>query len=83
MSGGKISLGGRAMMVASLPPKGEAGSDGLSAEGLVGEGLVGEGLVGDLGLVSKLVSGTVPGLLAEIEGGLLGTPSSSSSPLLI
>ena len=81
MSGGKISLGGRAMMVASLPPKGEAGSDGLSAEGLVGEGLVGEGLVGDLGLVSKLVSGS--GLLAEIEGGLLGTPSSSSSPLLI
>ena len=74
--------GGRAMMVASLGLKAvpEGGPVGLGADGLVGVGLVGEGLVGD-GLVSE-----DPGLvlgLAEIEGGLLGTPSSSSSPLLI
>ena len=74
--------GGREMMVASLGLKAvpEGGPVGLAADGLVGVGLVGEGLVGD-GLVSE-----DPGLvlgLAEIEGGLLGTPSSSSSPLLI
>ena len=75
------------MMVASLAPKDvpEAVSDGLCADGLVGEGLVGEGLVGD-GLVSKdpgRVLGLARGLPVEMEGGLLGTPSSSSSPLLI
>ena len=75
------------MMVASLAPKGapEPVSGGLCADGLVGEGLVGEGLVGD-GLVSEgpgRVLGLARGLPAEIEGGLLGTPSSSSSPLLI
>ena len=77
------------MMVASLAPKGEPEPvpDGLCADGRVGDGLVGEGLVGD-GLVSE-EPGRVPGLArglmraAEMEGGLLGTPSSSSSPLLI
>ena len=76
------------MMVASLGPKGEPEPvpDGLCADGRVGDGLLGEGLVGG-GLVSD-EPGRVPGLtrglmLAEIEGGLLGIPSSSSSPLLI
>ena len=84
----KTLPGGLAMMVASLAPKGEPEPvpDGLCADGRVGDGLVGEGLVGD-GLVSE-EPGRVPGLarglmLAEMEGGLLGTPSSSSSPLLI
>ena len=76
------------MMVASLGPKEvpEAVPDGLCEDGLVDDGFVGEGLVGD-GLVNKgprtWVAGLGLGLLAEIEGGLVGTPSSSSSPLLI
>ena len=77
------------MMVASLGPKEvpEAVPDGLCEDGLVDDGFVGEGLVGD-GLVNEGPRTWVAGLglglqLAEIEGGLVGTPSSSSSPLLI
>ena len=75
------------MMVASLGRKEvpEAVPDGLCADGLVDDGLVGEGLVGD-GLVREdpgRVLGLARGLPVEMEGGLLGTPSSSSSPLLI
>ena len=73
------------MMVASLGLKDvpEAVPDGLCVDGLVGDGLVGEGLVGD-GLGTWVPGLALLGLqLSEIEGGLFGTPSSSSSPLLI
>lgn len=70
------------MMVPSLAakeiPEGAAGPDGLCADGLVGDGLVGDGLLSDD------AGDGGGGLVLGLGGiGLLGSLSSSSSPLLI
>ena len=59
-------------------PEGAAGPDGLCADGLVGDGLVGDGLLSDD--AGEGGGGLVLGLGGI---GLLGSLSSSSSPLLI